>query len=606
MKNDIEKLHKILNGERTKINESKAYFPLLEEDAIKETGHSIGILESVTIKVHSAKKENKFIIVPSEKDIEEKISEQVKQSWLNAMKIAIKYVRRIHPHHEVIISFDKKAGFCKGNSLGTALTLAFIEEIFKTYNSPVAIKVGDGIAFTGGMNELGIVTNTSDEIIKQKTELIFFSNISLLIVPKNEESAANEKLNALKKEFPQRDLKIIGVEDISDLLDRRTIVEIKKQPLIVRSGKFVKKNWVGAAIAVLLTIVLSFLFVLDFDDNPAILTSDGTTLFVKNKNGKILWSLKIASNLELSVSPELIKLLAKTIDVNDDGSNELIFIQTTGNEENERKDKATILCYDKNKLVLWKYTFQDTVYSEREDLRPLYAAYLIDTATINNQKSILCFANNMTSFSSAIFALELETGKRLNQTQWNSGFTWDADIIDMDEDGEKEVVAIGADNGFNDGVIYCVELKKLNGCRPTTPEYRIKNFTQTELIFYIRLPRTDYDSLNGGRVNGLMEGSLSYNVEGKEFNITSISFMDKTQKVGFPSRNYIFKVNTLEIEFKMIDKFSSQRDEQVRAGVLSGPYTDTKQYKEILKSQILYFKNNKWVNRIGLSIKKLP
>ncbi|NUM61853.1 MAG: hypothetical protein HUU44_06860, partial [Ignavibacteriaceae bacterium] len=110
VKDELEKLQRILRGEEIESVESKAYFPLLEEEAIKETGLTVGILESVTIKVNPAKASDKFIIVPSEKEIEEKISEQVKLSWINAIRIAKQYVNRVHPFHEVIISFDKKAG----------------------------------------------------------------------------------------------------------------------------------------------------------------------------------------------------------------------------------------------------------------------------------------------------------------------------------------------------------------------------------------------------------------------------------------------------------------------------------------------------------------
>jgi hypothetical protein len=55
----------------------------------------------------------------------------------------------------------------------------------------------------------------------------------------------------------------------------------------------------------------------------------------------------------------------------------------------------------------------------------------------------------------------------------------------------------------------------------------------------------------------------------------------------------------MEFDIKMIDKFSSQRDSLVNAGVLFPPYTDTKEYREILIDQILFYrKNNNWINRI--------
>lgn len=47
LKDELEKLQRILRGEATESVESKAYFPLLEEEAIKETGLTVGILISI-------------------------------------------------------------------------------------------------------------------------------------------------------------------------------------------------------------------------------------------------------------------------------------------------------------------------------------------------------------------------------------------------------------------------------------------------------------------------------------------------------------------------------------------------------------------------------
>ncbi|MDT3697620.1 MAG: hypothetical protein ROY99_14645 [Ignavibacterium sp.] len=40
-----------------------------------------------------------------------------------------------------------------------------------------------------------------------------------------------------------------------------------------------------------------------------------------------------------------------------------------------------------------------------------------------------------------------------------------------------------------------------------------------------------------------------------------------------------------------------QRDTLVAHGVLKPPYTDTEEYKEIVKNNILYWQNGNWVKR---------
>lgn len=588
-------LTNILNGIENNPNAGrKAYFPVIDNEA---PFYCYGLIDTVTVRINKTDLENKFIIIPSEKEIEQRIEEQIKISWQLAIGISKKYVRKHNLYHEVIISFDKKAGFYIGNSLGIALTLTFLEQILKFYNPTYLINISEGSAFTGGIDTEGNVLNTGEDIIKRKVAAIFYSELNSFVIPKLEESYAYFSLEQLKKVYPERKLKLITAEDINDILNRRDLVEIKKQKAIVRTVKFVKKNWVSTVATVLLAILFAYLFVMDFDDNPASLSVDTNTLYVKNKNGKVLWTLCSTPNLDVLVYPGLVKIYARILDINKDGENELLFVPTGLDERNEKRTRGTIICYDKYQKIKWEYTFQDTVFSEREKLLPLYDAYLIDTTTIENKKVLLCYANNATSFSSAIFVLDLITGHRIMETQWNSGYTWDAKIVDFEGDGEKEIIAIGADNGYKDGTIWAVRRKNLRGFRPTTPAYIIKNIPVTELIFYIRIPKTDYDSLNGSKVNGFLQGGLSYYEEEKEFRFTSISSMDNTQKVSFPSINYVFNLEYMEFEIKIIDKFSTQRDEQIRAGALSTPYTDTEEYKEIIKNNILYWKGGQWVKR---------
>lgn len=169
------------------------------------------------------------------------------------------------------------------------MTIAFISELLTYYNSQTVLNPIEGVAFTGGLIESGNVHKVSKEIVEKKVEISFYSNCKKIAIPKEDEAFALHNLDELFKLYPKRKLKIVGVGNLDEILLRRDLVEIKKQKLIVRTGKFVKKNWVSAVVTVLLAVLFGYLFVLDWDDNPASLTADGSTLFVINKNGKVLW-----------------------------------------------------------------------------------------------------------------------------------------------------------------------------------------------------------------------------------------------------------------------------------------------------------------------------
>ena len=97
---------------------------------------------------------------------------------------------------------------------------------------------------------------------------------------------------------------------------------------------------------------------------------------------------------------------------------------------------------------------------------------------------------------------------------------WDAIVIANNNSVKKYLIGIGSDNGFHDGVIWGINLEKLQGYRPTTQEYIIKNKNQADLIFCIRLPKTDFDDFVGATVLGMIPGSLTYNKVDKSYGFT--------------------------------------------------------------------------------------
>ncbi|WP_337866901.1 hypothetical protein [Ignavibacterium sp.] len=302
-------------------SEQRAFFPLIEKSASEII---FGALDSIRIIINKTTDSNKFIIVPSEQEIENKIINQIHTSWQLALDHAKKYLTKVNKYHEVIISFDKRLGIYEGNSLGIALTLSFLEQLLKFYNTVYIINIKDKTAFTGGVDKFGNILSTGEEIIKQKVGVLFFSEIKYFVFPKCEESYAYFALTQLQKDYPKRKLRLIPVEDFSDVLNRRDLVDIKKQKVIVRASKFVKNNWISAATTFLLAIFFAYLFVMDFDDNPAFVEIYGNELQVKNKNGKILWTKYLNQGEIAFESSQYLEMFYRVIDIDSDGTNEVI------------------------------------------------------------------------------------------------------------------------------------------------------------------------------------------------------------------------------------------------------------------------------------------
>ena len=262
LREELEQFEAVLEGQTpNELITDKLCFPLLEENEGLQSPITSGILETVTIKVSKAKGENKFLLIPSEVKIESRLEKQIETSWQKAVDIVRRYIKKTGDHHKVIIQFDKRVGFYRGNSLGAALTIAFIEELLSYYNSPVVIKTGKGMALTGGLEEDGCLVATSKEVIEKKVENVFFSPIQNFVVPEKDLPFTEEKLKTLKQEFPQRKLNIIDIKTLDDLLDSRKLVDIRKQKIIVRSAKFAKKNWAAITLIVVISLPrISYIF----------------------------------------------------------------------------------------------------------------------------------------------------------------------------------------------------------------------------------------------------------------------------------------------------------------------------------------------------------
>jgi hypothetical protein len=590
IEHQVNRLNLILKGmEYREGIEYKAFFPLIDKEA---PDNFYGIIESVTIRINKTTENDKFIIVPSEKEIEKNISEQCKNSWLLAVDILKKYVKKPYHYHEVIISFDKKEGFYEGNSFGIALTLSFLEELLKFYNPTYVIKIKGYNAFTGGIDEDGGVLNIGEEVIQQKIKAIFFSEVNTFVVPKLEETYAYFALTQLRNQYPQRKLKLIPAIDICDVLNRRDLVEIKKINPVVRTGKFVKKNWLSAAAIVLLAILFAFLFAMDFDHNPVSYSSDKRTIYLKNKNGKVLWEKDLYVDYRQN-DQRILQSSIKIVDINDDGLNEVLLVGEKIERQDSYFEQSILRCYDAFGKFIWKYSFIDQVTSEREVLNTEYGVKILDTLFFNGEHNLYLSASNGPSFSSAIFRIDLITGKRLKGTFWASGHIMDGTIKDIDNDNISEMIGVGYDNGFEDLVFFVYEIDTLTKVRPTTESYQIRNYPIADMKAYIRFPKTDFDNYNKVRTPGYNIGSFHDNQSYKKFIFgTSLLFNPYAEQLG-----YEIRYNLKDINIVISSDFRVQRDTLVAQGKLNPPYTDTREYVELQKSKILYWQDGRWVKR---------
>lgn len=594
LQGELNKLKRVLTGdilEELVIN--KLCFPLIEENNGESPSVSTGILETLTIKISKAKNENKFLLIPSEVKIESRLKEQIETSWQKAVEVVKRYAKKITSHHEVIIRFDKRVGFYRGNSLGAALTLTFIEELLNYYNSPVVIKIGKSIALTGGLNEEGSLIATSKEVIEKKVENVFYSPIQTFVVPEEDLPFGEEKLKTLKQEFPQRKLNLIGIKTFDDLLDSRKLVDIRKQKIFVRSSKFAKKNWVAIILLVALTSLIYLGRFYDFDTNPAVLKNEKDWLFVQNKNGKLLWEKRMGYDITNWYYSSYPKATQKLVDINNDGENEILLTAEYRIRKDTTYSVGRVVCYSSSGSLIWDYFFRDSISSNELDHSLEYHSRVIDTITIENKRAVALFSRN-NLYPSAVYFLRLADGQRLGPTLWQVGHLQSGLICDLNKDGNLELIMVGINNALGRSVLFSIDIDNITDAQlPAEGTRLFKNLKFASVNKYILLPQTDYDKYYGNKFNFAMVGNLNIRKNSNEVFIYLFEGPYNNKKAIFLQFDKNLSVSLIDAS----ENFEVARDSLVAKGELFRPYTHTPEFINLLWNQLSYWDGEKFTRR---------
>lgn len=587
----LDILRNVLNGENNRIASNKLYIPLLEENNL-DTNALYGFLESVKIIINKSKDVDRLYVFPSIGSINKKIENQIKDSMIYSLQHWNDYENKFSKYHEVFIYFENYSANYIGNSLGIALTIGFIEQFSRLYNLPYLVNIKSNVASTGSISAQGKILPVGNDKISKKIEAVFYSPIESFILHLDDELAAKKKLAKLKNLYPNRNLKIIAVSELQDILDRRNLVNIEKQNTAVRIIKSSIKNWQVSLLLVVLYLIVSLILLRDLDTNPQILESSGNTLYVKNASGKLLWTKSISYDAKLDYHDNYLKSIQQLVDIDNDGNNEVIISSETYKSLKNQNDYGRIVCLSSSGQELWKYNFCDSISSFGEILEPSYSTHLVDVVEESGKKILLAFASNRPSFSSAMFKLDIKTGERIGNVLWHAGFIRDAVVSDFDKDGKLEVAFVAINNAFEKAALGVIDLYNVSGQCPSTKHYTFVNIPNAELKAYILFPKTDFIKYFKYRTPGIDFGVMINDISNSRI-IFSIDEGINPRA----SLSYNVKYDWKNISIIVGNTFRVVRDTLVAHNILNPPFTDTKEYVNLLKDQILYWENNSFVTR---------
>ncbi|MCX7875887.1 MAG: hypothetical protein N2321_06930 [Melioribacteraceae bacterium] len=567
--------------------DSKLNIPFIGKICTNELNLTFSKVEGFNLKLLVTKSKSSINIIPNYLK-NELLEEQIKISFDLAKDYLKSYLPKDH-NYDLIINFNNSLANYNGNSIGLALTIGLIIELTNIHNLPIKINIQNKIALTGAVDNAGNTSPIEEDILKQKIEAVFFSPINIFVLPNSNEPQAKHFISELNKYYPNRKLKLVFVDSFIDILERRSIIEIQKKTFVQRAVKHTASNWV-MYLMVLVFLLMTLVFIRrEFDYNPVKYDFTSNLITFKNSSNITLFSLKDFFDVNNKISEDFLMYSILFIDVNKDGINEILYCFQDLCELSDSLVSQGIALLDNKGKVIWKRKFEKYLTSDRENLRPPYSFKILDTISINNNICVFLNCNNGNSYSNGIFILDLLNNKIISDTLWCFGSVNKLMRI-KNKNNEELLYIVSLNNSYEKACLTILKSSELKGQIPATKEYSYHNIPKAKILKSFLLPKSDFLNYYNYRNCSLAYFSTRYNNSLNE--IIIITFEDNIFLNGI-IYTYNFKNDFFYVDIG--NYFRVNRDSLVAKGILKKPFTDTKEYREILRKQILAWNGTNYI-----------
>ncbi len=386
-----------------------------------------------------------------------------------------------------------------------------------------------------------------------------------------------------KEKYPDRNLDIIPVKNISDVINRRDLLIVKNQNLIKWGTKKIIKNKIALSLFILLVSIIFSFFYFYQDSNPHHIDYSQNSYLVKNQYGKILWEKK--TNIIFSNFSDIQNFAGhRIVDYDNDGENEVLLTDDIDH---------SIILYKSNSEVIWEYKFSvENLRSDLEKFTNNFGSFeIIGIEQIKNKKIVFVNIQHSPYYPTAIIKLNLANGKASNEILWHAGGITGGLLFDIDKDGNVELLCTGINNGYGRAIFFAIDADSLSGQSPKIKNYAFEGIENAKFKHYFLLPKPDYFRYYFPKYDKTVGISLD-----SAQNIIQIGIVKHNHiKNDGLSVSIRFNLQMEPSEIVVTDKYVVARDKLVEEGKLEYPLTDTDEYRDILMNQIEYWDGEKFV-----------
>ncbi|MDH7514649.1 MAG: hypothetical protein QHI48_02065 [Bacteroidota bacterium] len=387
------------------------------------------------------------------------------------------------------------------HSLGLGVSACALCEWSQAQEGRLYNVIGGGALFTGRIEADGHVSMLPDDHVASKVQAAFYSPYRGIVVPKLNEAHARDFADSLRRKHPRRMLHVIGVNTLRQVFDHRIAVETRVRPTSELLRKNLVKRRGKIAVAVLSMLALLcvgyFLFVADFDTNPAGVSIVGNTFRIVNKNGKLLWSVPVCHGQPLDGeigralsdgrNAALVRY-ASVYDLDGDGVNEVLI----GRPVAEKGFSDRLSCYNADGSVRWESRIGKPVVTLDRDFRN--AIFRLGNLWVGSfapgePPSVLAIAR-CASYPSFLHRFDAR-GKE-QAVFYHHGALESVAVVDG-PDMRKCIVVCGAHAGLRSAVLALLDPADMTGTGPEIGACKLvePSMPPARLDRYLRFPRSE-------------------------------------------------------------------------------------------------------------------
>ncbi|PKD44765.1 hypothetical protein [Rhodohalobacter barkolensis] len=419
-----------------------------------------------------------------------KISEAARSLISNNKKVSDGKYYNGHAQYQTNIAFHD------GESANAAIALLWFVGLQRKSNQRERYELQPDLCITGNVDSAGNLLPVDSEGVDAKVRAAFFSMINFMVVPASQYFQFIEAIDKLKRKYPNRDLIVISVKNLNELLyDRRLTQHINPSKIthIVKQAWQRRYEGVGISVIVILVLIIFRLIYGPLDQRPVSGEFEGTLLKVKNESGVIIDRIEVGAHT-VATEQKNITTDHSLVTFWKSQNNYSIIWGETGASQNLSISggllkKKQVNRQDPDWVKTLSYDLQFP--NKPEIINGIYLPKkLLSVGQIveSEESKLIAVVNHAPYFPGLLSVRDPKTGIELSHFV-NTGRIHDAIILDPGG-GSKKIAFSGVNNAFDMAFVALLDIDNITGHSPLNDEYNLLDYSLNESIEYILIPKT--------------------------------------------------------------------------------------------------------------------